>query len=475
MKRSDLFFASALIPVDFAMVIMAGLVSYFLRFQTFADIRPIFYEIPFEQYLQYLIVVSAIYIIVFGLSGLYAIGAYRIKFEIPKIIAASSASIMAIIVLIFFRQELFTSRFIVLAFWLLSIIFVSAARVLIRVVRYRLLKQGIGAHRVIVIGTGHEASTIIKTLRNRPGLGFLVASTISHFTPEKSEELLKNIQSNAIDELIIADSHISHETLLAILAFADVAHVNVRYTADAIGAKNLEITTLGGIPIVEIKRTQLDGWGRIWKRMFDAIVSFVLIVILSPIMLIAALAVKLESKGPAIYKNERVGPKGNFLVYKLRSMYTQYCVGPSNDPSLYDGTGKSEEYFLKLAEEKSERQGPVLKVLKDPRRTKIGAFIEKTSIDELPQLFNVLVGNMSLVGPRPHMPIEVAGYEKHHHKVFGIKPGVTGLAQISGRSDLDFDDEVKLDVYYMENWSPLLDLAILIKTPWSVLTRKSAI
>lgn len=470
MKRSDLFFASALIPIDFAMVILAGLVSYFLRFQTFADIRPVFYEIPFEQYLQYLVIVSVIHVLVFGLSGLYAIGAYRIKFEIPKIIAASSASIMAIIVLIFFRQELFTSRFIVLAFWLISILFVSAARVLIRIVRYNLLTRGIGAHRVIVIGTGHEAATITETLRKLPGLGLLVAKTIPRFDRNETQALLTTVQKNDIDEIIVADSHISHENLLAILEFADVAHINVRYTADIIGAKNLEVTTLGGIPIVEIKRTQLDGWGRIWKRTFDAIVSLMLIILLSPVMLLVAIAVRLDSKGPVLYRNIRVGPKGNFNVYKFRSMFIEYCVGPQYDP-----TGKAEKHELDLAAEKSERKGPVFKVLNDPRRTRVGRFMERTSLDELPQLFNVLIGNMSLVGPRPHMPVQVAQYAAHHHKVFGIKPGVTGLAQISGRSDLDFDDEVKLDVYYMENWSPLLDLAILIKTPWSVLTRKSAI
>ena len=123
----------------------------------------------------------------------------------------------------------------------------------------------------------------------------------------------------------------------------------------------------------------------------------------------------------------------------------------------------------------SQRKGPIFKVLNDPRQTRVGGFLERTSLDELPQLFNVLIGNMSLVGPRPHMPQEVAGYDTKHHQLFSVKPGITGLAQISGRSDLNFEDEARLDLMYVENWSPFFDFVILIKTPFAVLSRKSTV
>jgi lipopolysaccharide/colanic/teichoic acid biosynthesis glycosyltransferase len=168
-----------------------------------------------------------------------------------------------------------------------------------------------------------------------------------------------------------------------------------------------------------------------------------------------------------------VGPRGNFNVYKFRSMYVKYCTGKQFEK--YTDQKAVLAYEQELIKQKSERKGPVYKILNDPRRTKIGRFIEKTSLDELPQLFNVWLGNMSLVGPRPHQPREVEKYAHEHKRVLDIKPGVTGLAQISGRSDLDFDEEVKLDTYYIENWSLKQDFWIMLKTPFVVLIRKSKV
>lgn len=187
-------------------------------------------------------------------------------------------------------------------------------------------------------------------------------------------------------------------------------------------------------------------------------------------MLIIAIAVRLDSRGPVIYRNERVGVKGNFDVLKIRSMKEDYCTGRQ-----FANNHSSLELQEKLIKQKSVRKGPVYKIKDDPRVTSVGRFIRALSLDELPQFFNVLKGEMSLVGPRPHQPIEVAKYARHHKKVLTIKPGITGMAQISGRSDLDFDEEVRLDYYYIENWSILLDLKILLKTPFAVLAKRKAL
>jgi len=185
---------------------------------------------------------------------------------------------------------------------------------------------------------------------------------------------------------------------------------------------------------------------------------------------VVAILIKLDSPGPIIYKNVRVGPKNDFDTYKFRSMKIEYCTG-----GQYDKTGAADSLENELIEKQSMRSGPVYKIADDPRRTRLGRFLEKTSLDELPQFFNVLLGEMSLVGPRPHQPKEVAKYERWHKKVFNIKPGVTGLAQISGRSEIDFDEEAKIDTYYIENWSLGLDFKILLKTPLAVLFRKSKV
>ncbi len=185
-------------------------------------------------------------------------------------------------------------------------------------------------------------------------------------------------------------------------------------------------------------------------------------------MIITAILIKLESSGSIIYKNERVSKNGVFKTYKFRSMFLKYCVGDGY------GDNKALEFEEELIKKQNTKDGPVYKIGRDPRLTKIGRFIRRWSIDEFPQFFNVLFGNMSLVGPRPHQPREVIKYEKHHKKVLAIKPGITGLAQISGRSDLSFEEEVKLDTYYIENWSLLLDISIILRTPIAMIRTRKA-
>jgi len=169
-------------------------------------------------------------------------------------------------------------------------------------------------------------------------------------------------------------------------------------------------------------------------------------VLLTPFWIIIPILIKLDSSGPAIYRSKRKYKNRVFSIFKFRSM-------------VADADDKKAE-LLDL----NERSGPLFKIKNDPRITRLGRFLRKTSIDELPQLFNVLWGTISLVGPRPHLPEEVDQYKQDDRKVFAIKPGITGLAQISGRSSLDFDDEIKLDFYYIENWSLLLDIKIILKS-----------
>ncbi|MFH1427087.1 MAG: sugar transferase, partial [Patescibacteria group bacterium] len=185
-------------------------------------------------------------------------------------------------------------------------------------------------------------------------------------------------------------------------------------------------------------------------------------VIFSPVLFLVALIIKLDSKGPVIYKNERVSRAGTFNLYKFRSMKIQHCVGKEY------GDQTALNYEKELISSQNTKAGPVYKIKEDPRLTRVGKFIRRWSLDELPQFYNVLIGNLSLIGPRPHQAREVEKYEHHHKGVLTIKPGLTGLAQISGRSDLGFEEEVKLDTYYIENWSLLFDLAILLRTPLAV-------
>ncbi|MDO8490009.1 MAG: exopolysaccharide biosynthesis polyprenyl glycosylphosphotransferase [bacterium] len=471
MKRSDLVFTALKVPIDFVMLMAAGLAAYFLRVQAMSQFRPVLFEIPLNRFLEYDVSCSLIFIGVFAVSGLYNIGSLRIRNEVQRIFNACSTSIMGAIVFIFFVQELFSSRFIVLAAWLFSFIFVVLGRSLLRLVQNVLHARGIGCQSVVLIGSPDETTRMAHELKLRQTLGYAVVHETPVFSATAKTYCKNLIQSNKLDEIIVLNTKVTQDEFSAILDFTTLNHVVLRYSADILGGKNIDLATLAGVPLVELKRTRLEGWGRISKRLFDIISSSILIILTLPMMIIIAIAIRLESKGSPIYVNERVGQNGKlFPTLKFRSMLIEYCTGKQYDPS-----GKATDYELQLAKESSQRKGPIFKVLNDPRRTRVGKFLERFSLDELPQLFNVWWGSMSLVGPRPHMPIQVNDYEVRHHQLLTIKPGISGMAQIEGRSDLDFEDEVRLDIFYMENWSLPLDLIILLKTPLVVLTRKSQV
>lgn len=454
------------------MIILAGISAYYLRFtQVATEIRPVIFSLPFSGYFKILLLIALSWLIIFSLAGLYNIkGPRRVTEEIYRVILACSTGLMLIVVLIFVFRELFSSRFIVLAGWLLAIIYISLARIIIRLIQRSFLSYGVGLRKVVLVGNSNTADILIHEFSARKNLGYVIAKRLKNFSLEAEEELSQYLKTDKIDEIMQSDPNLSKAEVLRLYDFADEHHLTFKYAADLLGAKVLktEVSEIAGIPIVEVKETPLDGWGRISKRIFDIIFSLFFLMLFSPIFLITAAIIKLDSRGPVIYKNERALKDGCFKLYKFRSMIYQYCVGDDY------GNNQALELEKKLIEENNTKTGPVYKIGNDPRLTGVGRLIRRWSIDELPQFFNVLIGDMSLVGPRPHQPREVAKYERHHKKVLSIKPGITGLAQISGRSDLSFDDEVKLDSYYIENWSPLLDLSILLRTPLAVLRGRKA-
>ena len=467
MKQSELFFSFLLVPLDFLMIIFAGISAYYLRFASVAtEIRPVIFSLPFSDYFQILLLIAVAWIIIFAFAGLYSIkSSRRLTAEIYRVILACSTGLMLIVIMIFAFRELFSSRFIVLAGWLLAIIYISFARIIVRLIQRILLRYGIGIHKIVLVGDSNTADALIYEFSSRKNSGYEIVKRLKNFNLEAMDDLTEFMKTCEVDEIMQSDPNLSKAEVIRLFDFADENHIIFKYAADLLGAKVLktEVSEIAGIPVVEVKKTPLEGWGRITKRIFDIIFSLFFIIIFSPILVVAAIMVKLDSRGPVIYKNERVLKNGTFKLFKFRSMIYQYCVGDDygNDQAL--------ELEKKLIEEKSIKTGPVYKIADDPRLTKVGKFIRRWSIDELPQFFNVFIGNMSLVGPRPHQPREVAKYERHHKKVLSIKPGLTGLAQISGRSDLSFEDEVKLDSYYIENWSLIFDIAILLRTPLAVI------
>jgi exopolysaccharide biosynthesis polyprenyl glycosylphosphotransferase len=209
----------------------------------------------------------------------------------------------------------------------------------------------------------------------------------------------------------------------------------------------MDVDDLGGIPMIGVKAISITGWKLITKRAIDFTIALVGLIVLSPLMLLIALAIKLDSPGPVLFKQIRMGKGGRpFILYKFRSMR--------------EGAEEEQQKLTDL----NEAEGPIFKIRHDPRCTTVGRFLRRTSLDELPQLYNVLRGEMSLVGPRPPVPKEVECYEEWHKKRLEVSPGMTGLWQVSGRSELTFDEMALLDIYYIENWSAALDTEIFLRT-----------
>jgi exopolysaccharide biosynthesis polyprenyl glycosylphosphotransferase len=210
---------------------------------------------------------------------------------------------------------------------------------------------------------------------------------------------------------------------------------------------HVDIDDLGGIPLIGIKTVSIKGWNLALKRVLDAVLAALALALLSPLMLLVAILIRLDSPGPVIFRQTRVGRGGRpFTVFKFRTMR--------------EGAEREQEALTRL----NEADGPLFKIKEDPRRTRLGVFLRRTSLDELPQFYNVLKGEMSLIGPRPALPSEVEQYQPWQRRRLETWPGLTGLWQVSGRSDRTFDEMVLLDIYYIENWSPLLDLKIALKT-----------
>src|SRR3989338_2356622 len=470
-RRFDLFVTALLIPLDLIALLGAALTAYTLRFsRAFVELRPILTDIKFEDYMATAVLFAFIWIALFALAGLYSMRPRRAWDELGRLFVAGTAGVMILIATVFFQRELTTSRFIVVAVWVLSIAFVWVERLVIRVARHALLRAKIGHRRGIVVGRGKEVDKMVELYKRLPIHGCTVTRHFSGWDDSVRAEIERLVLRDKADELILADPDLPKDVSLDVIAFAEEHHLAFKYLADLFAASfgRIEMTTSGGIPVIEVKRTPLDGWGRIFKRLFDMLVSILLIVILSPVMVLAALLIKLTSKGPVFFSHlsdgkngERIGEGGHaFHYFKFRTM-VEDAHKMHLDP----------EFMKKFG---SHREGPLMKIARDPRVTPVGRLLRAWSIDELPELFLVLKGDMSLVGPRPHLPEEVALYKPHHRRVLAIKPGITGLAQISGRADLDFEDEVRLDTWYIENWSPALDLYILLKTPFVVLQRKGA-
>ncbi len=463
MKKSEALFGLARIPLDALAVSAALLLSYRLR-EANMDLVPGIQLLDtastlprFEVYVRYFIEPSlALYIVLAAFLGLYALQATRSAWnEVGRILITSLLWLVAVMTWFFLiERQLFFSRILLIHSVFFIALFVALARAGITVFQRSMLRSGIGVRYVVSVGKQRLADVAKRTLARDARYAYMGHVTnldaIAKLSSKQTLDLVLQTDPDPESDatLLLIDYCRSHHIGYAFLppVFADVPH-------------QLRVERLGLLPMIRFRPTPLDGWGRIFKRLFDIVISLLLIKILSPVLIITAIATLIDSGFPIFYISKRVGEEGRkkISVLKFRSMV-------KNADTMKE----------QLMEKNHRKDGPLFKIKDDPRVTRVGAFIRRWSIDELPQLFNVLIGNMSLVGPRPHLPEEVKLYTSYHHRVFAVRPGATGLAQISGRSDLKFDEEVALDLKYIEEWSLFLDLWILWRTVVVVCGRKGA-
>lgn len=478
MKKSEFFFELLLVPLDAVAILLGFISAYFIRSSW--EIIPVSYLMPLREYLLFVVKFIPFWLIVLAIQGLYSPQRIKRGFnQFVKISIAAAAGILLFILWAFLTRNLLFSRLVIIYSLFSTIFFLTLVRELVDWFQVFLFRFGIGVRRLAFVGVNPVTLSLAKEIQREKFLGYKVLGFFStNGSPRKSLELKKigtlsllpkALSEEKIDEIVLTTKvppekiteiqEICRENRVAFKIVPSFSHLETA---------NISYLTLAGIPIIEFKPTPLEGWGRVAKRTFDFVFSLLVLIILSPLILIIGLAIKLTSRGPIIYRNERVGPQGTFETFKFRTMSVEYSTG-----HRYGGKN-AEALEEKLIRQKNIKRGPVYKIPDDPRVTPLGQFLRRTSLDEVPQFLNVLRGEMSVVGPRPHQPREVAKYKKSHRKLLLVKPGISGMAQVSGRSDLEFEEEANLDIYYIENWSLWLDLTIIFKTMGVVFRGKGA-
>lgn len=483
-KRSELLFSVILVPLDFAALLAGFVVAYILRVKI--EDKPVAHPMQAVDFLQFVLVLLPVWIVIFALSGLYAQSNLRGRWgELGKVFVAVSGGVMFTILLDFFRPaSLFPSKAVPIYAYGLGLLFVWTARLFVRALQQWLFQFGVGVHNAIIVGSGEIAQRVGPDL-NTPFSGYRILACVDTVKGAARcmpgfkvfsdiESAVAEVAPNGeLDEIIQADSALGQDEVLALVNYAANHQVGYRFVPNQFGlyASNSSLGTLSGVQFVEIRLTPLEGWGRVVKRMFDVVGATLGVVVLSPLLGIIALLIKVtDPGGPVLYRHHRLSRNGAAVgVLKFRTMKWEYCDGPGrpfkNPVATFKAMGRED-----LIEEFEKSH----KLAEDPRVSRLGKFLRHTSLDEFPQLLNVLKGDMSMVGPRPITAVELPHYGDRGAIFLALKPGMTGLWQISGRSDISYEDRVKLDIYYVEHWSLLLDMRILIKTVYSVLFGRGA-
>jgi undecaprenyl-phosphate galactose phosphotransferase len=462
-----------------------ALADYCLLIVSFAAaVYARFYEKPFDQLLAqpflltqtiFILVYALVWVVIFQHFNLYKINVFMTAVEqTVAIIKALIYGLIGMIVASFFIKGMdwIDSRAVIVYFVGFSFFSITLFRTVVFRKLFRLAAQKkILRHKVLIIGTDETAKLVAVEMDLDESHGFEVVG-FADDTLEKGAKVFEDlcvigkigelkslVKKYDIEDLIIAQSEITHDKLLELIDKAKSTKANVRLASDVykIIPEKVFVERFMGVPVVLMPQNYNNLLFSVYKRVFDFLFAAAALLFLAlPFLIIAAL-IKFTSKGPVFFRTKRIGKDGKpFEFYKFRTMFT------NSDDTIHREFVS--EFIRQNGDGEKGKNGKPKKITDDPRITKIGKFLRKTSLDELPQLFNVLRGEMSLVGPRPCLPYEWEQYDEWHRRRFSVIPGCTGLWQVSGRSAVDFNDMVILDLFYIDNMSPLLDLKIIFRT-----------
>ncbi len=451
-RQANLFFTVTLLILDAGMICFAFFVAYLFRPR---DATPNQVIPPFTYYLGMMGLNVLAFIIVFFFYKLYHAdrGMSRLD-ELYTTFPATSLSVIAgtAFTAFVYRNEVDYPRIMIVSFWVAAVVLIALGRFVHHSIRSSLYARGWGESKVLIVGADEAGTLVLERIRSSPQLGYRPvgflddqrSGQIVQGLPVlgKIDELGPLVARDGINEVIIALPEASHQDLLSVITRCEDGRVSIKVFPDVFQLMASEVTVgdLNGLPLLTMRDVALRGWRLTLKRIVDLILSAIVLVIISPLMLLISVLIKLDSPGPAIYTQVRMGlDTRQFPTFKFRSMHAN-----------------------------ADKEGRGWTVRDDPRRTRIGVWLRRYSLDELPQFINVFLGHMSLVGPRPEQPIfvqqfrqEVPRYMERHRE----KAGITGWAQVNGlRGDTSIRERTKYDLYYIEHWSLWLDIKIMILT-----------
>jgi exopolysaccharide biosynthesis polyprenyl glycosylphosphotransferase len=450
---------------DFLLISLAFYLAWHIRYvlQIGGDVDVGDY-VDYSVYAPLQLILTILVPLRFQVAGHYRLPMVSIVDVSAFVVTSIATGVMALLAGTTMLRYPASSRLTFIYVWALASIAVLLGRLLMGIVAGILHRRGVGVERVLIVGDSSRGRMIMQGLAAQRDRGYHVVGFLSEhadgdfgrFRALGTIHQLKSVvEKHDVTQVIVALPPSLHEEILSTIDECRRGGVTFKVVPDLYEMRlsGVDTDTVWGIPLIGLREVSIQGWNRLVKRLIDVVVSAFALLMFSPLLIVVAAIVKLESPdGPIIFRQPRVGKGGiPFTMFKFRSMR----------PNATDER--------QLLEDQNEAVGPLFKIRSDPRLTRVGRVIRKFSIDELPQLVNVLRGDMSLVGPRPPISSEVAQYEPWHMKRLAASPGMTGLWQVSGRSELDFDEMVMYDIYYIEHWSLSLDLRILLRTIPTVL------